>query len=114
MIPNTEGKRIPNVPRNVASFGLLGARGRVSGAWTGRYSGVVFNTDTNTDIVKGVPGSYDPFFEMDMNAGFRLTRRAEVQVTVDNVLNRIYYTFTPSPGRMVYAGLRIRMGRTTP
>lgn len=113
LIPNTEGKRVPNVPRNMATFGLLGAKSRFSGAVTGRYVGTVFNTDTNTDIVKGVPGAYDPYFEMDFNAGVQITRNVTATFTVDNLLDRIYYTFTPSPGRMVYAGLRVRFGRST-
>jgi iron complex outermembrane receptor protein len=113
-IPNTEGKRIPNVPRNAASFGLIAARSRFSGSLTGRYLGLVYNTDTNTDFVKGVPGSYDQFFEMDLSAGFQINPNLTAQFSADNLLNRIYYTFTPSPGRMIYAGLRIRFGRSNP
>ncbi len=113
LIANTEGKRIPNVPANMATFGILAAKSRWTGAITGRYVGTVFNTDTNTDIVKGVPGSYDPYFEMDVSAAVRITRNVSFQASVDNLLDRIYYTFTPSPGRMVYAGLKLRFGRST-
>jgi len=113
LIPNTAGKRIPNVPANAASFGVLAARSRFTGAVTGRYLGSVFNTDTNTDVVKGVPGSYDLFFELDMNLGVQISRNLSFNVNVDNLLDRIYYTFTPSPGRMVYAGMRLRFGGTT-
>lgn len=63
--------------------------------------------------MKGVPGSYDPYFEMDVSAGIRITRHVSFQASVDNLLDRIYYTFTPSPGRMVYAGLKLRFGRST-
>lgn len=97
----------------MATFGILGAKGRWTGAITGRYVGTVFNTDTNTDVVKGVPGSYDPYFEMDVSGGMRIMRQVSLQFYVDNLLDRIYHTFTPSPGRMVYAGLRLRFGRST-
>ena len=107
--PATVGKRIPYVPPHTASAGLFAVRKRWSASVTGRYVSAVFSTDTNTDTIKGVYGAYDPFFVADAGVSFDLTRFLVFQLSVDNLLNRVYYSYYPVPGRMVLAGLRIRL-----
>lgn len=108
-LPATEGKRIPYVPAHMTSFMALLNRGRWFGSVSGRYQGGVFSTDVNNDMVSGVPGSYNPFFEADVNAGYRFTKQLSVTANVYNLLDRRYYLYYLSPGRQVLVGLRIRL-----
>jgi iron complex outermembrane receptor protein len=108
-VPATEGKRVPQVPKHMGSFGLLASRDRWSAALTGRYVGSVFGTDLNNDTTRGVYGSFDPFFEADVSASYRIHRYLSVEINVDNMLNRIYFSSYRAPGRMVFAGLRVRL-----
>ncbi|MGE3841669.1 MAG: TonB-dependent receptor [Vicinamibacterales bacterium] len=107
--PAIVGKRITFVPDQTAAMQLL----LTAGAWTaslnGRYSGLVFNTDTNTDSTKGVPGSYSPFFTSDAHVSLQLNPRVQPFVSGENLLNRRYYTFYLSPGRTVTGGVRVRL-----
>ena len=107
-IPLSQGRYVPYVPRNTATFSLLGDRKGWSGSISGRYVSRTFSTDVNTDYVKGVPGSWDPFFEMEASAGYRFKKYLTLFASVQNLLNRQYYEFYLSPGRSVSVGLRFR------
>jgi iron complex outermembrane receptor protein len=107
--PVTVGKRVTFVPEHMASGQLLYLRGKWTGSLTGRYTGAVFSTDTNLDVRKGVPGAYDPFFVMDSTIGYTVDSRTQVFVSGENLLNRRYFNFYLSQGRMIYAGLKIRI-----
>jgi iron complex outermembrane receptor protein len=68
----------------------------------------VFSTDTNADVVSGVPGAYESFVETDLAMSVTPVSRVTVLLTADNVLNRRYFMFFRNPGRMLHAGLRVR------
>ena len=108
-LPETVGKRTPQVPAHTGSAGLFAARGRWTGSVTGRYVSRVFATDGNTDRTKGVYGAYDPFAEMEAAVSVELHRHLAFQFSADNLLDRRYYNYYPVPGRTVSAGLRIRL-----
>ncbi len=103
------GKRVTFIPANMASGQLLVVRGKWIGSLGGHYVGKLFSTDANTDIVKGVPGSYSPYFAMDGSAGHNVTSHLQVYVNSENLLNRRYFTFYRSPGRMVFGGVKFRL-----
>jgi len=107
--PASVDKRVPQVPAHVAAAGIFVVRKRWSAALTGRYVSAVFNTDTNTDTTRGVYGAFDPYFEADASVTVDLTRRLSLQLSADNLLDRIYYSYYPVPGRLVFAGLRFRL-----
>jgi outer membrane receptor for monomeric catechols len=69
----------------------------------------VFSTDTNTDTTKGVYGAFDPFFEADVTVSVDVTRNLTFHVNAQNLLDRVYFNYYPVAGRLVFAGLRIRM-----
>lgn len=108
LVPLTVGKRIPLVARHAAAMVLAAARPRWSATLTARYQGDVYSTDTNTDIVNGVPGSYDPFFETDLAVSVTPVKGATILLTGENLFDRRYFMFYRSPGRMLHAGLRLR------
>jgi iron complex outermembrane receptor protein len=107
-IPLSVGRYVPYVPRNVGSVSILANRGGWTGSLSGRYAARTFNSDTNTDYVKGVPGSWDPFVEIEATAGYRFKRYVSVFASANNLLNRQYYQFYLSPGRTISVGLTFR------
>lgn len=107
-VPATVGKQIPLVARHAAAMVLTAAQTRWSATVTARYQGDVYSTDTNTDIVNGVPGSYDPFFEADLALSVTPVKGATILLTGENLLDRRYFMFYRNPGRMLHAGLRLR------
>jgi iron complex outermembrane receptor protein len=107
--PQTVGKRVPYVPRHIASFIATASRRQWTATLTGRYVGEIFSNDTNSDIVKGVPGSYDPYFELGGSLSFALERHLTLTCSADNLLDRRYYEYYRTPGRTVSAGIRFRL-----
>ncbi len=105
--PLTVGKQIPFVPRHVAAGTVSGVVKQLTLTGTARYQTAVFALDTNADTTKGVPGSYDEFFEVDLATNYRVSRHLTVSVSGENLLDRRYYLFYRNPGRVVMAGLRV-------
>lgn len=112
-LPETEGKRVPNVPEHTGSLALFAARGRVSGSLDARYVSGTFGLDTNLDTTKGVVGSYSPFFVMGGSLSLDLGHGVAAFASVDNLLDRQYYVFYLNPGRTVSAGVRVSLGGGT-
>ncbi len=108
-LPATVGKRLPQVPAHMTSFIALLNRNRWLGSVSGRYQSSVFSSDTNTDVVRGVPGSYSPFFTADASAGYRMTGNITITANATNILDRRYYLYYLAAGRQVFIGLRIRL-----
>jgi iron complex outermembrane recepter protein len=108
-LPATVGKRIPYVPSHVASFTALFDRKRWFGSASGKYQGAIFSTDVNTDVVHGVPGSYNPFFTADLSVGFRMTKQVTLTANAFNLLDRQFYLYYLTPGRQVFSGIRFRV-----
>ncbi|HYE87750.1 MAG TPA: TonB-dependent receptor, partial [Vicinamibacterales bacterium] len=106
--PQTVGKQIPFVPRHAAAGTASATVKRVTMTATARYQSAVFATDTNTDTTRNVPGAYDEFFETDIAANVKLHRLISASVSVDNIFDRHYYLFYRNPGRLVWAGARIK------
>ncbi|WP_031500302.1 TonB-dependent receptor [Bryobacter aggregatus] len=108
-LPATVGKNVPYVPEHTLSYLASAGWQRWTATWSGRYSSPVFSTDTNTDVVRGVPGSYSPFFETDFTAGYKLNKHLSLFATADNLLDRRYYLYFLTPGRSVYGGFRFQL-----
>lgn len=110
-IPETEGKRVPNIPEHMASASAFYAKGRVNASLNGRYVSETFGLDTNLDTTKGVPGSYSESFVVGASVAYRAVRQVEFFASADNLFNRQYYVFYLNPGRSVSAGVRIALDR---
>lgn len=108
-VPATVGKRVPYVPEHSGGLSLFLVRKRWGASLTGRYVSAMFSTDTNTDTTRGVYGAFDPFFVADASFNIQLTGNMTFYVSADNLLDRIYYSYYPVPGRMVFAGLRFKL-----
>ena len=68
----------------------------------------MFSTDTNTDVVSGVPGSYESFVEADVSVSVMATSAIAVILTGENLFDNRYFMFYRNPGRMLHAGVRVR------
>ena len=108
-VPDTVGKRVPFVPAHLASETLFASIRGVNGSLTGRYVSRMFSADLNTDTTKGVYGAYDPFFSLDAGLSVPLGRHLSAEVSAENLLNRVYYAYYPSPGRLVSLRLRFHI-----
>jgi iron complex outermembrane receptor protein len=108
-VPASEGKRVPYVPRHMSAVSAIAVRGKWSGSLSARHSGVIFNTDTNTDTTKDVPGSYNAAFTTDGSISYQAHRRLQLFVTGDNLFDRQFYLFYLNPGRTLNVGLRMRL-----
>jgi iron complex outermembrane recepter protein len=107
--PLIVGKRVTSIPNHMASAQILGAVGKWTGSLNGHYTGLLYNVDTNADAVKGVPGSYSPYFAADASLSYQLTPNIQPFVSSENLFNRRYYIFYLSPGRTVFGGARVRL-----
>ncbi len=107
--PQTVGKQVPYVPRHSASFVAIAVLKQWSGTLTGRYVGRLFSNDANSDTLKGVPGAYDPYFELGGSVSYAFERHLTLTCSVDNLLDRVHYQYYRTPGRAISAGLRFRL-----
>jgi iron complex outermembrane recepter protein len=107
-LPSTVGKNLPYVPTHMLSYQVAAQpRRQISVNWSGRYVSSIYSTDTNTDTVHSVFGSYDLFFVSDGTLTYHATRHIDVLANADNLFNRSYYFYYRSPGRSVNTGLRL-------
>jgi iron complex outermembrane receptor protein len=106
--PSLVGKQLTQAPRNMFFVGADASWGPASLFVSGRYVGKRLNSDDNSDTVNNVYGSYDPYFVVDMKAAYRVTDWATVSFSVNNLLDREYYTYYVAPGRSFFANLDLK------
>ncbi len=97
--PEIEGKRITFVPKWMVNFGPKVTYDRFQASLSGRYVSKVYAKDNNSDRVNGVPGSYDPYFSLDLFVRYRVTKWANCSLAIDNILDKDYFQNTQAPGR---------------
>lgn len=108
-LPATVGKKLPYVPLHTLTFMAVSSWKRWNVTWGGRYVSAVYSTDGNTDVVPGVPGGYNLFFETDVAVSYEVNHHLSVMFNADNLLDRRYYMFFSTPGRSMFAGFRWRL-----
>lgn len=106
--PSTVDKRITFMPDTMINAGLEGNIGPVSASIIGRYVSKRYATDTNTDVVNNVFGSYDPFMTMDAKISCKISKFVTLSFSVDNIANESYFSSYLAPGRSWFGGMEIR------
>lgn len=96
--PASVGKRLPVSPKHLASLSLGARRGDISGVFDVKYNSRRFVTSANTDVIQGVPGSYDAMTVASARVGYRLNEWAQAYFAVNNVFDVKAYTNTLIPG----------------
>lgn len=93
------GKRVTNVPKNMASLALEAKQGEWSGVFSTRYVGEQCSNNDNSDVIKDTFTGYSIYTVSDLKVGYRITHDLKVNMMVDNVFNRTYYEYYRMPGR---------------
>lgn len=99
--PLSVGKQLTDAPRNIVGFGITAQQG----AWTGhidaRYVSHIYWTAQNTDVVEGVPGSYDAYTMVNANAGYEFHKEMRAVLALNNLLDVQAYSYFLLPRRNV-------------
>jgi len=106
--PASVDKRLTFMPDTMINAGVECEVGPFSASLTGRYVSKRYSTDTNTDIVNNVFGSYDPFLTADAKVSYKITKFATVSFSVDNITNESYFSSYIAPGRSWFGGLEVK------
>lgn len=106
--PASVDKRITYMPDTMINAGAECEAGPFSASLIGRYVGKRYSTDTNTDTVNNVYGSYDPFFTADAKVSYKVTKFATLSFSVDNITNESYYSSYVAPGRSWFSQLELK------
>ncbi len=106
--PASVGKKITYVPRQQFNFGVTVNYWKIKANLSGRYASKLMSTDTNSNVVNNVYGSYDPFFTLDSKVIFSPVKYADVSFAVDNMLNREYFYYYRTPGRTFWTQVTLK------
>jgi iron complex outermembrane receptor protein len=101
--PLSVGKRLTDSPGNIAGVALTAQQGAWSGTLDARYVSHIYGTAQNTDVVEGVPGSYDAHTMVNTKLGYEFAKGVKGSVAVNNLLNTKAYSFFLLPRRNVTA-----------
>jgi len=101
--PGSVGKRLTDSPKNIAGLGLTVKQGAWSGSLNARYVSHTFWTAHNTDVVEGVPGSYDAHTMVNAKVGYEFAKGVKGSVAVNNLLDTEAYSYFLLPGRNMTA-----------
>jgi len=103
--PSSVGKRLTNSPEHIAGIALTAQRGAWTGTLNARYVSHVYFTAANTDVVEGVPGSYDAYTVVNAKAGYAFSKTVKASLAINNLLDEDAYSFFLLPGRSAVAEL---------
>ena len=106
--PRTIGCSLTYVPLWTVNSGVEFERSNFSASLVGRYVAKRYLNDDNSDRLNNVFGSLDPYFLLDVRVAYELTNSVKVSFTIDNVLNRRYYTWHKAPGRSWFATFTLK------
>ncbi len=101
--PLSVGKRLTDSPRNIVGIGLTAQQGAWSGTLNARYVSHIFWNAQNTDVVEGVPGSYDAHSMVNAKLGYAFSKTIKGALAVNNLLNTRVYSYFLLPGRNMTA-----------
>lgn len=101
--PGSVGHRLTDSPKNIAGIGLTAKQGAWSGTLNMRYVSHSFFTAHNTDVVEGVPGSYDAHTVTNARLGYEFAKGVKGAVAINNLMNVKAYSYFLLPSRNVTA-----------
>ncbi|TAN85389.1 MAG: TonB-dependent receptor [Gallionella sp.] len=101
--PGSVGKRLTDSPRDITGIGLTAQQGAWTGALNARYVSHIFWNAQNTDVVEGVPGSYDAHTMVNAKLGYAFSKTVKGSVAINNLLDKKAYSYFLLPGRNVTA-----------
>ena len=105
--PLSVGKQLTDTPRNIAGASLTAQQGAWSGSLGARYVSHIFWQAQNTDVVEGVPGSYDAHTMVNAKLGYEFAKDVKVTLAINNLFNVTAYSYFLLPRRNVTAELEV-------
>ncbi|HAY21528.1 MAG TPA: TonB-dependent receptor [Desulfobacterales bacterium] len=106
--PESVGKKITYTPRQQFNFGITATYWKVKGFLSGHYVSKLISRDDNSDQYNNVYGSYDPYFTLNSKIIFTPVKYMDLSLSVDNMLDREYFYYYPSPGRTIWSQITLR------
>lgn len=103
--PASVGKRLTNSPEHIVGLELAARHGPWSGTLGARYTSHVYFSSSNTDVVEGVPGSYDAYTMVNAKASYAFNKTVTASLAINNLLDEEAYSFFLLPGRSAVAEL---------
>ena len=97
-------------PRHSANLILIGRSGRLG--WSGTASYVGARRDLDFDLFPARPVRLDPYLLGSLRVGWRFDGGFEAYARVENAFDADYQDVAgyATPGRTIYAGIRVRFG----
>lgn len=96
-----EGKRVTNVPKDMATLALEAQYGNWTGVLSARYVGKQYSSNDNSDVVKDIWTGYSEYTVADLKASYKFSKDLKLNLMVDNLFDREYYEYYRMPGRGV-------------
>ena len=106
--PQIVGQRLTFMPQWLYSLGVDFTKGPFSTYLVGRYASKVYSNDQNLDTVEKVYGSYDPYFIADATVSYKITNRAKISLSVNNIFDADYFYYYKTPGRSWFGELTLQ------
>ncbi|MDH2917167.1 MAG: TonB-dependent receptor [Gallionella sp.] len=103
--PLSVGKRLTDAPRNIIGIGMTAHRDAWSGNVNARHVSHIFWNAQNTDVIEGVPGSYDAHTMVNAKIGYAFTQMVKGSVAINNLLDTKAYSYFLLPRRNLAAEL---------
>lgn len=105
--PLSVEKRLTDSPKNIAGLTLTARREAWTGVVDAHYYGHTFWTAQNTDVVEGVPGSYDAYSMFNASLSYRFSPEITGKISVNNLMDTVAYSYFLLPRRNLTAELRL-------
>ncbi len=106
--PKTIGCRLTYTPLLTVNSGVEIETSGFSATLLSRYVSKRYLNDDNSDKINNVFGSLDPYFVVDGRIAYQITKSAKIGFSVDNILNRKYFTWHKAAGRSWFADLTLK------
>jgi len=101
--PGSVGKRLTDSPKNIAGIGLTAKQGAWSGTVDARYVSHIFWTAQNTDVVEGVPRSYDAHTVVNTKLGYEFSKVIKGILAINNLMDTKAFSYFLLPRRNITA-----------
>lgn len=97
-----EGKLVTGLPEHLLRLGIDYQHDRWHALLTGNFASKRYSSDDNSDTTNGVPGSYDPYFVVNLSFDYKVDPRTTLSFGIENLLNTVYYNYYLAPGRTCF------------
>lgn len=92
-VPGAEGNWMTNVPQDLIKFGTDFSYSIFKLSLSGNYTGRIYTSATNTDVVTGVYGSYGKYWVFNGKLSADVTEKLKASVSVNNIFDETYYSY---------------------